>query len=143
MANTHYDHEQARRFFAQRVAFTTGTHELQTLLDSDADPDSYQVVDVRFPDDYADAHIPGALNLPMPKWDQPRYLEANLKPDATLYLYCYTPTCHLAAQAAAKLAAAGYRVVEVEGGWEDWVARGYPVEKGEPVSVSGQRPRSA
>lgn len=131
MTQANYDTEQARRFFEQRTAFTTGTHELQVLLDGDTDPDSYQVVDVRFPDDYAEAHIPGAINLPMPKWDQSRHLESVLDRNATLYLYCYTPTCHLAAQAAAKLAAAGYRVVEVEGGWEDWVSRGYPVEKGE------------
>lgn len=131
MTHANYDTEQARRFFEQRSAFTTGTHELQVLLDGDTDPDSYRVVDVRFPDDHAKGHIPGAINLPMPKWDQPRHLESVLDRNATLYLYCYTPTCHLAAQAAAKLAAAGYRVVEVEGGWEDWVARGYPVEKGE------------
>lgn len=130
MNQTQYDTEQARRFFEQRSAFTTGAHELQVLLDGDTDPAEYQVVDVRFPDDYADAHIPGAVNLPMSKWDQPRHLEEVLDRNATLYLYCYTPTCHLAATAAAKLAAAGYRVVEVEGGWEDWVGRGYPVEKG-------------
>lgn len=130
MTQANYDTEQARRFFEQRSAFTTGTHELQVLLDGGTDPAEYQVVDVRFPDDYADAHIPGAVNLPMPKWDQTRYLENYLDRDATLYLYCYTPTCHLAASAAAKLAAAGYRVVEVEGGWEDWTSRSYPVEKG-------------
>ncbi len=129
MNTTHYDTEQARRFFEARSAFTTGTHELQVLLEGDADPAGYQVVDVRFPDDYAEAHIPGAINLPMPKWEQARYLEEHLDRDATLYLYCYTPTCHLAASAAARLAAAGYRVVEVEGGWEDWTSRGYPVEK--------------
>lgn len=130
MSATSYDSDRAKAFFEDRIAFTTGTHELDVLLNGDTDPQSYQVVDVRFPDDYAQAHVPGAINLPMPKWDNRRYLEANLRKDATLYLYCYTPTCHLAAQAAAKLAAAGYRPVEVEGGWESWVNGNYAIEKG-------------
>lgn len=50
-------------------------------------------------------------------------------------MYCYTPTCHLAAQAAAQLTAAGYRVVEVEGGWRNWVESGFPVEEGEPAAA--------
>lgn len=129
MSATNYDNDRAKAFFEDRIAFTTGTHELDVLLNGDAHPASYQVVDVRFPDDYAQAHVPGAINLPMPKWDNERYLEANLRKDATLYLYCYTPTCHLAAQAAAKLAAAGYRPVEVEGGWESWVNGNYAIEK--------------
>lgn len=133
MAKANYDFAQARAFFEDRIGFTTGTHELDVLLSGDTDPAAYQVVDVRFPDDYALGHVPGAINLPMAKWDNRRYLEEQLDKDATLYLYCYTPTCHLAAQAAVKLTAAGYRVVEVEGGWEDWQQRGYAVEKTEQV----------
>lgn len=133
MATATYDFAKARAFFEDRIAFTTGTHELDVLLGGGSDPATYQVVDVRFPDDYAEGHVPGAINLPMPKWENRRYLEEHLDRDATLYLYCYTPTCHLAAQAAAKLTAAGFRVVEVEGGWEDWLQRGYAVEKTEQV----------
>jgi rhodanese-related sulfurtransferase len=44
-------------------------------------------------------------------------------------LYCYNATCHLAAQAALKLLDAGYKVVEVEGGWQDWLDKGQEVEK--------------
>ncbi|MCP1726578.1 rhodanese-related sulfurtransferase [Natronospira proteinivora] len=123
-----YDFDLARRFFEDRIAFTTGTHELSLLLDGEADSDSYQVLDVRFPEDYAKGHVPSAINLPMPKWENKRHIEKHLKKDATLYLYCYTATCHLAAQAALKLISLGYRVVEVEGGWEDWVEHGFSVE---------------
>lgn len=133
MATANYDFERARAFFEDRVGFTTGTHELEVLIGGDADPAGYQVVDVRFPDDYEQGHVPGAINLPMAKWGNQRYLEEHLDRDATLYLYCYTPTCHLAAQAAVKLTAAGYRVIEVEGGWEDWVQRHRAVEKTEQV----------
>jgi rhodanese-related sulfurtransferase len=130
MTAKHYDFERARAHFEDRNAFTTGTHELQVLkTDGKTDPASYQVIDVRFPDDYATGHVPGAINLPMAKWGQSRHLETVLNKDATLYLYCYNATCHLAAQAGAKLVAAGYKVVEVEGGFEDWVAKGFEVEK--------------
>jgi rhodanese-related sulfurtransferase len=129
-----YDFDRAKAFFEDRATFTTGTHELEVLINGDSDPASYQVVDVRFPDDYAQSRIPGAINLPMPKWGNRKFLEANLNKDATVYVYCYTPTCHLAALAAIQLNAAGYKVVEVEGGWETWVASGYAVEKGEAAA---------
>ena len=124
-----YDQERARIYFENRVAFTTGPHELQILLEGSASG-NFQVVDVRFPADFEKAHVPGAINLPMPKWGNASFLAEHLNKDATLYLYCYTPTCHMAAEAAAKLIAAGYKVVEVEGGWQSWESSGYAVETG-------------
>src|SRR5690606_12329378 len=62
------------------------------------------------------------------KWRNAEALSA-LDRNATLYVYCYTPTCHLAAEAALELTAQGYRVVEVEGGWERWVQDGFSIEK--------------
>ncbi|HEX6929262.1 MAG TPA: rhodanese-like domain-containing protein [Gammaproteobacteria bacterium] len=120
-----YDLDRANAFFRARTAFTTGVHELEVLIGSGKDADSRQVVDVRYPADFAEAHVPGAINLPKGKWQQAK----GLNKDATLYLYCYTQTCHLAAEAAVELTAQGYRVVEVEGGWEAWVKNGYAVEK--------------
>lgn len=128
MSTNAYDAARAAQFFADRLDFTTGTHELDVLL-KEPGKERFQVVDVRFPDDYAEGHVPGAINLPMAKWENRRFLEEHLDREATLYVYCYSPTCHLAATAASKLVPAGYRVVEVEGGWEDWVQHGYPVEK--------------
>lgn len=129
MTTNSYNFERAKAAFKDRIEFTTGTHELDVLIKSDTDPSSYQVIDVRFPDDYTEGHVPGAINLPMPKWQNRRYLEEHLNREATLYLYCYNATCHLAAQAALKLLDAGYKVVEVEGGWQDWIEKGQDVEK--------------
>lgn len=136
MSKQGYDFERALAAFQDRVNFTTGTHELDVLIRSDADPAGYQVVDVRFPDDYAQGHVPGAINLPMPKWGNRRYLEEHLDKDATLYLYCYSPTCHLAAEAAVKLVESGYKVIEVEGGWSDWEQHGYKIEKPNQVRTA-------
>jgi rhodanese-related sulfurtransferase len=120
-----YDLDRAQQYFRDRMAFTTGVHELDLLISSRKDPATYQVIDVRQPEDYAKAHVPGAINLPRGKWQGPK----GLKKEATLYLYCYNQTCHLAADAAVALTAQGYRVVEVEGGWAAWEANGYRTEK--------------
>lgn len=122
---TSYDFSCASDFFKDRIAFTTGPHELKVLVEGNTDPATYQVVDVRYPADFAAGHVPGAVNLPNGRWRHPRGLDKN----ATLYLYCYNPTCHMAAAAAVELVAQGHRVVEVEGGWDTWVANGYRIER--------------
>jgi rhodanese-related sulfurtransferase len=124
MMNT-YDVTEANRFFRAKTAFTTGVHELEVLINGKTDRSTYQVVDVRYPADFAKGRVPGAVNLPKGKWRNAQGLDK----DATLYLYCYTPTCHLAAEAAVELTAQGYRVVEVEGGWERWLHDGFAVEQ--------------
>lgn len=121
MTTPAYDFDRAQRFFQDRMAFTTGVHELQVLIDSPRAAAPYQVVDVRYPNDFAQARVPGAINLPKGKWRNP----VGLDREATLYLYCYNETCHLAADAAVALTAQGYRVVEVEGGWKAWVDNGF------------------
>lgn len=136
MPNISYDLEQAKAFFSNRVAFTTGPHELQVMLEGPGSLSNIQVVDVRFPDDFKKSHIPGAINLPKPKWSNTRYLEEHLRKDAVLYLYCYNPTCHLAAEAAVKLTAAGYSVVEVEGGWQTWENFGFAAESSETAEIA-------
>lgn len=121
---TTYDIDAALEHFRARTAYTTGVHELEVLIDSDTDPASYQIVDVRQAKDFAAGHIPGAVNLPRARWSQPR----TLRKDALIYVYCYNQTCHLAAEAALVLLEHGYRVVEVEGGWDAWVASSAAIE---------------
>ena len=133
-----YDFDRARAFFQDRMAFTTGVHELDVLLNSgkkrDAAGRPFQVVDVRYPADFAAARVPGAINLPKGQWQDPQGFAKGLDKDATLFLYCYNQTCHLAAEAAVALTAQGYRVVEVEGGWAGWDANGYGQETGDVTS---------
>lgn len=126
-----YDLAAAQAHFAARVSFTTGSHELEQLVDQaskGADLGEFKVVDVRYPADFAQGRVPGAVNLPSNKWTAAGAEKAGLSKDGINYLYCYNPTCHLAANAAVELIRLGYRVVEVEGGWSTWVANGYRIE---------------
>ena len=116
-----YDIGKAREHFAAKQSFTTGPHELQGAIDRKED---VAIVDVRFPTDYRKAHIPGAVNLPKGTWQNVQ----GLSKDKLNVLYCYSQTCHLAAEAALELLAQGYRVVEMEGGFAAWEANGSPVE---------------
>jgi rhodanese-related sulfurtransferase len=115
-----YDFAAARAWFAQKNAATTGPHELSGMLER---KDDIVVVDVRFPTDFRKSHIPGAINVPKGKWHE----AAGLSRDKPNILYCYNPTCHLAAEAALELLQAGYPVVEMEGGFTTWEAMGFPV----------------
>jgi rhodanese-related sulfurtransferase len=118
-----YDLQKAREYFQNKLSFTTGVHELEIILQQNKE--DFAVIDVRYPADYAQGHVPGALNLPKGKWQNAK----GLSKAGINYLYCYNQTCHLAAEAAAELARQGYRVVEVEGGWAAWQANGYRVEQ--------------
>lgn len=130
-----YDLDRAQEYFRDKMAFTTGVHDIDVLLASgkkrDFHGNSFQLVDVRYPADYAAARMPGATNLPKGQWQDPQGVDKV----TTLYLYCYNPTCHLAAEAAVALTAQGYRVVEVEGGWETWQKYGYATETGSPAAA--------
>lgn len=123
MNNTQYDLAAAQAHFRARFAFTTGVHELDGIVQRGLG-DGAVVVDLRLPGDYARGHVPGAVNLPKGKW----HTAKGLKRGATHYLYCYDQTCHLAAEAAVELIAQGFHVVEVEGGWAGWEAKGFGSE---------------
>jgi rhodanese-related sulfurtransferase len=117
------DPARARAFFEQKVAFTTGPVELERAIKSH---ENIVVVDVREAEDYAKAHIPGAINLPKGSWDNPDGLQKN----RTNVVYCYTQQCHLAANACVRFAAQGFPVMELDGGFETWREHDLETESG-------------
>ena len=86
-------------------------HQVQQLVQQGA-----QLLDVLGTKEYESEHIPGAINLPMEKWQG---LE-GLQKDKTNIVYCYTQTCHLAAKACRLFASRGYPVMEMDGGFKAW-----------------------
>jgi rhodanese-related sulfurtransferase len=117
-----HDPARARAWFEDKLAFTTGPVELDRMLKANED---IIVVDVREAADFAKGHVPGALSLPKDRWDS----LAGMSRDKTYVFYCYTQTCHLAAEACAKYASRGYPVMELEGGFAAWNAADLDVER--------------
>jgi len=83
------------------------------------------IVDVRAAEDYAEGHIPCAVNLPKDRWST---LE-GLRKDKINVVYCYSQVCHLAAAAAFEFASRGYPVMELEGGFRTWKEHEMDIEK--------------
>lgn len=79
------------------------------------------VVDVRSTEEYAIAHIPGSLNIPLD--DLPSRLQDL--PDTTLYVLCGSGK--RSSQAARILTDRGYKAVNVAGGITEWYRNGHPV----------------
>lgn len=88
-------------------------------------PDHLFVLDVRTPQEYAEAHVPGAVNVP---YDQLASRLAEVPQDKDVVLYCKSG--RRAGIAADVLAANGYtRLSHLEGDMSAWVEKGRPVEK--------------
>lgn len=86
-------------------------------------------IDTRSAEEYAELHIPGALNLP------PEALEQGNTPalgdaarDRQLVVYCDRANCNAALKVAEKLQQLGYtQVAAFLGGFRAWDEAGYPV----------------
>jgi ArsR family transcriptional regulator len=83
------------------------------------------VLDVRPSDEYALAHLPGAINIPLAELERrlaelPRKLE--------IVAYCRGPYCVLSFEAVAALRARGFKVRRLEDGLPEWRAAGLPIE---------------
>lgn len=87
--------------------------EAKTLMDSQ----DVTIVDVRTAQEYADGHIPGAINIPVESIgsDKPAELTDT---DADLIVYCRTGV--RSKQASDKLVGLGYSHVNDMGGIVDW-----------------------
>jgi rhodanese-related sulfurtransferase len=90
------------------------------------------IVDAREPAEYAEGHIPGAINMP---YDQvvtdPERLEKFDSQGKPIIVYCGGGTCELSMNLGYSLVNAGQKKVLVYmGGWPEWSTSGYPIAKG-------------
>jgi rhodanese-related sulfurtransferase len=91
------------------------------------------IVDTRTPDEFAQAHIVGSVNVPA---GFVRSLSNRLPRDkgTLLVFYCRGMGCTLSSEAAAEAAALGYTNLAIyQAGIPDWLLKRYPVETGVPV----------
>jgi len=83
------------------------------------------VIDVRPPQEYAQGHIAGALNIPLDKLK--RRLK-DLPHDREVVAYCRGPWCVLSYEAVAQLRKAGIEARRLQDGLPEWRRAGLPVE---------------
>ncbi len=82
------------------------------------------VLDVRPPDEFAQAHVPGARNVPP---DELEARLAELDPKVEIVAYCRGPFCVYSVDAVAWLRARGFRARRLEDGLPEWRAAGLPI----------------
>ena len=90
------------------------------------------IIDARTAHEYAEGHIPGALNVPYDEFvDYYADLIDRVPMDATVIAYCKSVTCDLSDLLAQELKLAGYeRVLLYRGGWDEWTEAGFPAAVG-------------
>lgn len=123
---------EAVKYFEAKLAFEIGPIGVKYALQN---KEKLQIIDLRTPELFAKGRVPGAQNILFED------LEKNLSKldkDTTTVVYCYDITCHLAAKAALLLAQKGYKVKELSGGYQDYVAHDLEVasNKNETSSCS-------
>jgi rhodanese-related sulfurtransferase/DNA-binding transcriptional ArsR family regulator len=84
------------------------------------------LLDVRPPEEFEAAHIPGALSVPLP--ELARRL-SELPRGREVVAYCRGPYCVLAMEAVKALRRKGFKAARLGDGILDWAALGLPVEK--------------
>lgn len=92
------------------------------------------LVETLGPNSYAEAHLPGAINIPHTRVDE---LALEMLPDksAQIVVYCSNTACQNSPQAASRLDALGYEnVYDYDEGKQDWIGAGLPTESGAVVS---------
>ena len=82
------------------------------------------VLDVRPEDEFADGHLPNALNIPLSQLE--RRL-AELPAGEEIVAYCRGPWCVLSFEAVGLLRRRGYRARRLEDGFPEWKTAGLPI----------------
>jgi len=82
------------------------------------------VLDVRPPEEYAQGHVAGALNVPL---DRLQERLKDLPTDREVVAYCRGPWCVLSFEAVARLREAGFDARRLQDGLPEWRRAGLPV----------------
>lgn len=88
--------------------------EAKKIFESAGD---YIIVDVRHPEEYAEGHIPNAINIPNEDIDKD---EPSELPDKKQTIYVYCRSGNRSKQASKKLSDMGYKNIIEFGGIIDW-----------------------
>lgn len=129
--NSSQDTKRAAQYFTDELNYTTNAVEVKSVVEGKKE-DGAVIVDTRAPKDFAEGHIPGAINLPYIDYAAFEGSEQEfpgLKKDKLNYVYCYELLCNLSQKACRKFASLGYPVKDIKGGFKSWKEHNYPIEK--------------
>ncbi len=120
------DSASALERFSQSLRHETDCWDVHHALNSgDAD---FVLLDVRSPELFAKAHIPGAINLPHRKIVEGTLSKFSI--ETIFVVYCAGPHCNGATRAAVRLARLGRPVKLMPGGMTGWYDEGFAVDNG-------------
>lgn len=91
----------------------------------------FVLLDVRGPDQFAAAHVAGAIHLPHGKITSAKL--AQFPADTVFVTYCAGPHCNGAVRAAIRLARLGHAVKIMPGGITGWIDEGFALETASPA----------
>ena len=122
------------RAYESRLPQIAAAQALSLLVSGEA-----LFVDSRDAEEYEKDHIPGAVNVPMRKWNDFEPKIASLLPrDRTLVLYCYGAHCGLSTRQGKRLLALGYdKLLVLDYGWATWTKAGNPTVRHPAGRASG------
>lgn len=87
-------------------------------------------IDARMPEEYAEGHIKGAINIPFDGDESYRNILNSFSKDEVLVTYCSGTECDVSILLGDELFEKGFKKVYIFfGGWNDWVERGYPISR--------------
>lgn len=121
-----------RAHYARRLGFETDCADVFHALH--AGTADFVLIDVRAPEKYAEAHVPGAVNMLVGKMIESRL--SQWPPETLFVVYCAGPHCNGTDKAAYRLADMGRRVKVMIGGITGWADEGFAFARGpEPGAI--------
>ncbi len=112
--------------FRDRVSWQSPVRasDLVTVAQAEAWGGNAMWVDARPDDEFARAHVPGAISLNEDRWNEllPQFL-ARWSPEKKVVVYCSSLSCNAALEVAKRLRdeAELKNVYVLAGGWEEWL----------------------
>ena len=88
---------------------------------------SVTLIDVRPAEEYEQAHLPGAVSVPL---EEVKEFARTAPRKKQVVAYCRGPYCVFALQAVAELTKRGLNATRFEDGVQEWSAAGLPLESG-------------
>ncbi len=125
------DSASAVQRFESAFGFETDCWDVHDALTRAPD---FVLIDVRSPEAFARAHVPGAVNIPHAKIIAARM--ACYAPGTLFVVYCAGPHCNGAQRGALRLARLGLPVKIMIGGMTGWIDEGFSLESPAPCGAA-------